>query len=621
MRVNTLGIEENLSNKLTVREYLQNNILLFDGAMGTYLNQLAHGALSGGEACELANLRRPETVLQVHRDYLNAGAMALKTNTFALNQQLPGLNDDLLRQIAAAGWRLANQAADEQPAGRRPFVFADFGPLSGQEQALESVQRLIDIFLELGAENFLFETFSSDQGLAELTAYIKRCCPQAFVICSFAVQPDGYTRSGRFGADLLAAVGGEAQVDAVGLNCVSGPHHLRRYLQAQRLLPTAEGAKTLSVMPNAGYPTVINNRTFFSNSPEYYASQLGRLAELGVRILGGCCGTTPEHIKAAAQALAQLKLRRAGGRADVQPAEISSGEDSTQQPLLNYFRQKAEQGRRLLAVELEPPQDVNLPLFMQKAKILQQAGVDIITVPDCPIGRARMDSSLLACKLHRELGVDVLPHMTCRDRNLNAIKALLLGLSVEGVNNVLIVTGDPIPTAERDEIKSVFNFNSRMLARYISNLNESTLLTPFYICGALNLNARNFDVQLRLAQEKINGGVQMFLTQPVLSRQAAVNLRRAHQELGAKILAGIMPVVSYRNACFMNNEVAGINVENEIVRQYKDKTPEQARELAVNLSCRIMRGVAEICDGYYMIPPFNRVDIICDILQECSDLH
>lgn len=610
-----------MSNNLTVREYLQNNILLFDGAMGTYLNQLSHGALAGGDACELANLQQPEMVLQAHRDYLNAGAMALKTNTFGLNQQLPGLEKNLLRRIVEAGWQLANQAAAEQPAGRRPFVFADFGPLLNQEQSLAAVQGLIDLFLQLGAENFLFETFSSDRGLAELTAYIKQRCPQAFIICSFAVQPDGYTRAGRFGADLLAAVGGEGQVDAVGFNCVSGPYHLRRYLQAQRLLPAAKDNKLLSVMPNAGYPTVINNRTFFSNSPEYYASQLGRLAELGVRILGGCCGTAPEHIAATADVLAQLKQQQAGSRAEVKLAEQKTGEDMTSIHLPNHFRQKAERGQRLLAVELEPPQDVNLPLFMQKAKILQQAGVDIITVPDCPIGRARMDSSLLACKLHRELGVDVLPHMTCRDRNLNAIKALLLGLSVEGVNNVLIVTGDPIPTAERDEIKSVFNFNSRMLARYISNLNESALLTPFYICGALNLNARNFDVQLRLAQEKISGGVQMFLTQPVLSEQAAKNLRRAHQELDAKILAGIMPVVSYRNACFMNNEVAGINVEDELVRRYKDKTPEQARELAVSVSCRIMRGVAAICDGYYMIPPFNRVDIICDILQECADLR
>ncbi len=605
--------------KISVRDYLQHNVLLFDGAMGTYLGQISHDIAENGEPCELANLHQPDMVLQVHKAYVQAGAMALKTNTFGLNQQLPGLSADQIGQIISRGWQLACQAAEFALPGRpAPFIFADFGPLSALEPDKVAWSKgLVDSFLELGAENFLFETFSDEQGLAELAAYVKQQCPQAFIIASFAVQPDGYTRTGRFGADLLAAVRQIAQIDAVGFNCVSGPYHLRRYLQSQQLLPAANEDKLLSIMPNAGYPTVINNRSFFSNSPEYYAGQLGQIAQQGVRILGGCCGTTPEHIAAVAQVLAQQSKNE-----DDAQKVTGQSVSMVSQPLVNHFRQKAEANkRRLLAVELEPPQDVNLPLFMQKAQILQQAGVDIITVPDCPIGRARMDSSLLACKLHRELGVDVLPHMTCRDRNLNAIKALLLGLSVEGVNNVLIVTGDPIPTAERDEIKSVFNFNSRMLARFISNLNESTLLTPFYICGALNLNVRNFDVQLRLAQEKIAGGVQMFLTQPVLSEQAALNLRRAYQELDAKILAGIMPVVSYRNACFMNNEVAGISVDEAIVQQYKDKTPEQARALAVELSCRIMRGVADFSNGYYMIPPFNRVDIICDILQQCGCLN
>lgn len=192
---------------------------------------------------------------------------------------------------------------------------------------------------------------------------------------------------------------------------------------------------------------------------------------------------------------------------------------------------------------------------------------------------------------------------------------MLLGLSAENVNNVLIITGDPIPTAERDEIKSVFNFNSRMLARYISSLNNSELVTPFYICGALNINALNFDVQLRLAQEKIAGGVQMLLTQPVLSQQAYDNLLRAKQELPVKILAGIMPVMSHRNAMFMNNEVAGITVCQEICDLYADKTKDEGRALAVKISTQIAKAVLPYADGLYMISPFNRVDVIADICE------
>lgn len=592
--------------KRSVREHLSSQILLFDGSMGTYFAQTA--GKDQNTCCELANLRRPDKIRDIHRAYVAAGAQAIKTNTFGANRpQLEQADNaaDLLRQVITAGWRLAAEAAaDAAPA---PFVFADIGPIpphDKNEGLLAEYQEIVDIFLELGAENFLFETFSNADYLPALAAYIKQRRPGAFIITSFAVQPDGFTREGRSGRELLQIVRACPDIDAAGFNCVSGPYHLRQYLQTLPL----DGV-CLSVMPNASYPTVINNRTFFGSNPEYYADGLAEIAALGARIIGGCCGTTPEHIAATARQLTLPISRPRIHTADSEPA-------GQQPPQLNAFRQKADAGQRLIAVELEPPKDTNLSLFMQKAHTLQQAGVDIITIPDCPIGRAAMDSSLLACKLKRETGIDVLPHMTCRDRNLNAIKALLLGLSVEGVNNVLIITGDPIPTADRSEIKSVFNLNSRMLAKYISSLNETVLQTPFHICGALNLNAVNFDIQLKLAQEKLAGGVSMFLTQPVLSPQAAANLRRAHDELDAKILAGIMPVVSHRNACFMNSEIAGITVCREIIDRYADTTREQARELAVSISAAIAEGIADSCNGYYIISPFNRVDIVCDILQK-----
>lgn len=584
----------------SIREFLARQTLVFDGAMGTYFAQL-YGDPSA--KCELANINQPERILAIHREYIQAGAGAIKTNTFGANPQMLEEDGALLRRVLRQGWELAAEAAAE--ATEPPFVFADIGPLpKPTENPAAAYQEVIDCFLELGAQNFLFETFSSAAFLPQLAAYIKSRCPAAFIITSFAVQPDGFSREGQAGSQLIAAVEADPNIDVWGFNCVSGPYHLRQYIKTLARIPQC-------IIPNAGYPTVINNRTFFGNNPEYFASQLGQIAALGVRVLGGCCGTTPAHIAASV-----AELQKTVGLAEAAPRQSSPELKLT--PLPNRFRAKAEAGQRLLAVELEPPQDTNLPTFMQKARILQQAGVDIITVPDCPIGRARMDSSLLACKLRRELNVDALPHMTCRDRNLNAIKALLLGLSVENVNNVLIVTGDPIPTAERDEIKSVFNFNSRMLAKYISSLNESSLQTPFYICGALNVNALNFNIQLELARQKLANGVSMLLTQPVLSRQALANLRRAHDELPARILAGIMPVVSYRNACFMNNEIAGITVEPELAELYRDKSREEARELAVSTSVAIARAAAACCDGYYLISPFNRVDIICDIISELA---
>ncbi|MBQ5787488.1 MAG: methylenetetrahydrofolate reductase, partial [Oscillospiraceae bacterium] len=245
---------------------------------------------------------------------------------------------------------------------------------------------------------------------------------------------------------------------------------------------------------------------------------------------------------------------------------------------------------------------------------LSVAGADAVTIADCPIGRPRADSSLLACKIKRDMGIEPLPHMTCRDRNLNATKALLLGLTMEGVHNVLLVTGDPIPTEDRSEVKSVFNFNSRKLASYVGTLNQ-TLTTPFRMFGALNVNARNFEIQLRMAKEKEENGISGFLTQPVLSREALENLKLARAELKGKILGGIYPIVSYRNACFLNNEIAGMRVCDEIIALYEGKDREEAEELAVRISTEIAKEITPYTDGIYLMTPFKRVGLITRILQ------
>jgi homocysteine S-methyltransferase len=235
-----------------------------------------------------------------------------------------------------------------------------------------------------------------------------------------------------------------------------------------------------------------------------------------------------------------------------------------------------------------------------------------MTIADCPIARARMDSSLLACKVKRELGLTALPHMTCRDRNLNATKALLLGLYAEGVREVLAITGDPIPTAERDEVKSVYQFNSRKLAQYIVSLGGRDMPGALTVFGALNLNARNFEVELRRAEEKVHNGMTGFLTQPILSAEALENLKAARAALPAevKILAGIIPVVSQRNAIFMENEVNGIHVTPEIIALYEGKDRDEGEALALRISMEVARAAAPYADGFYLMTPFNRVALM-----------
>ena len=580
---------------IDVRAHLARKPLLFDGGMGTYYKA------KPGTECEQGNLLDPAGVRKVHREYLAAGAEAIKTNTFGLPRMAAARQPDW-QALARAGWKLAAEAAVETGAA----VFADLGPAPDTEAApAGSIYTAVaGCFVEQGAKNFLFETLSSDAGVLEAVQAIRARVPDAFVLVSFAVLPDGYTREGQYGRELVRRMTESGLVDAVGFNCVSAPGAMRALMQQ------LGGSKLpLSVMPNAGYPVVTRTQVKYQGKPEYFAKELARIAAEGVRILGGCCGTTPAHIAALRAALDSLPaVEKAAPAVQVSTPEAPTVEKD------DAFLRKLNAGKKVIAIELDSPKDADLTNYLAGAKRLQAAGADLLTIADCPIARARMDSSLVACRVHRELGLCTLPHMTCRDRNLNATKALLLGLYAEGVREVLAITGDPIPTAERDEVKNVYQFNSRKLAQYIVSLagEGREMPSPMTVFGALNLNARNFEVELRRAGEKLENGMSGFLTQPVLSQQAVENLRRTRETLGsrAKILAGIMPVVSQRNAIFMENEVNGIHVEEEIIQRFAGLDREQGEALGLEISLKMAREALPYADGFYLMTPFNRVALM-----------
>lgn len=580
---------------MNIRELLQTRPLLFDGAMGTYYKA------APGVECEQANLTDPAGVLAVHREYLAAGADAVKTNTFSL-PRLAAAHTPGWEQLAQAGWQLAVQAAEETGAA----VFADLGPAPDTEAvpAGQVYTAVAKQFTALGARNFLFETLSSDAGLLDAVGAIKAEVPDAFVLVSFAVLPDGYTREGMYCKDLARRMQESGIVDAVGLNCVSAPGAMRT------LAKQLGGTLPLSVMPNAGYPVVTRTQVKYQGRPEYFARELGRLAAEGtVQILGGCCGTTPAHIAALRAELDRLPVVEKTAPAE----EFSTVKEQTVENE-DAFLRKLNAGEKVIAIELDSPRNADLTGYLEGAKKLQAAGADLLTIADCPIAQARMDSSLVACRVHRELGLCTLPHMTCRDRNLNATKALLLGLYAEGVREVLAITGDPIPTAERDEVKNVYQFNSRKLAQYIVSLagEGREMPGPMTVFGALNLNARNFDVELRRAKEKLENGMSGFLTQPVLSAQAVENLKKSRETLGAdaKILAGIMPVVSQRNAIFMENEINGIHVEDWIIEKFAGLDRAQGEELGLAISLEMAKAALPYADGLYLMTPFNRVALM-----------
>lgn len=585
-----------------VRELLAQGVLLFDGATGTALC-----AQSGeGEAVERLCLTQPQRVLALHRAYLAAGCKAIKTNTFAAHVSLACENKDDQKTLIRAAYDLARRAGDAYDAA----VFADIGPApTDADSAAACYIAMAEQYLNVGATCFLFETMQSGEGLAEAAAYIKASCPDAWIMVSFAADADGFTRAGEQASALALQMSACGAVDAIGLNCICGAYHIRQLLSALDV-----GDKLMSAMPNAGYPHVEEGRTYYDSAPAYYAQQVMECVKAGARIVGGCCGTTPEHIRQIARLLGTPM-----------PPRVRMGDEKAAQPPEKGCRsrilRRLEQGRRITLVELDPPRSADIGGFMEGARQLEQAGADAITIADCPIGRARMDSSLLACKLSRELGIEALPHMTCRDRNVNATKALLLGLSMENVHNVLAVTGDPIPTGDRGSVKSVYQFNSRVLAKFIRGLGESGEAEPFFVCGGLNINAVRFDSELDRAKEKMDCGVSAFLTQPVLSEQAALHLERARDELrGAKLIGGLFPVVSEKNARFLQSEVHGITVDEAVVRAYAGLDRAQGEDMAVRLCREAASRILPFVDGYYIMTPFQRVELVCRVIRATRNL-
>ncbi|EKX99767.1 bifunctional homocysteine S-methyltransferase/methylenetetrahydrofolate reductase [Selenomonas sp. oral taxon 138] len=585
--------------RMAIREHLKKEPLVFDGGMGTYYAQKTH---TRGKGVELANIETPRVVEEIHTEYLRAGAQAIKTNTFAANCSVYQGDTALVERILRSGWEIAARAAEPFDA----YVFADIGPVTGLPPAdiLDEYRFLVDTFLAGGARHFLFETNSSTEGLVETAAHIKQVCPEAFVLTSFSAFPGGYTRDGFFVEELIRTVTESGYIDAVGFNCVSGVQSMKELVH---LLGTC--TLPLSLMPNAGHPIVIDGRTFYESAPDYFGDGLAALVREGVSIVGGCCGTTPEHIRALCLALAD------SGR--VSTEHMGQAEHTSLEASHSAFFEALKTGGTPIAVELDPPEVGNADKFMAGARELMEAGVHAITIADNPIARARMDAAMLAGRVQRSLGLEPIPHMTCRDRNLNAIKSILLGLSAEGVHNLIAITGDPIPTAERDEVKSVYQFNSRKLSAFIKSLGERGDVVPFHVFGALNVNSIHFPSQLGLAKKKMEAGMTGFFTQPVLSSRAKENLRTARDTLpGALILGGIMPVVSERNARFMESEISGIHVEQRIIDAYHGLDREAAEELAVQLSLETAKDIEPYIDGYYIITPFARTALVARIVKE-----
>lgn len=592
---------------MDIREALKQKILLTDGAMGTWFESLY--CREGRKYPETAAMEHPEWITDIHRQYINAGADIIRTNTFALNHRL--LEDkDKLKQTIIQNILCAKKAAAESK--QEIYIAASIGPMKYRNEeeeyrAEEEYKFIADVFFENGIDIFMLETFFDVDMAKRITEYIKKKNSNAFVITQFAFYKTGYTRYGFPMQRLANVLAADKNIDVFGFNCGIGAAHMSELFGKI----TFSKECMVSILPNAGYQQELTGRDMYFRSYSYYAKYIERMIEQGVNIVGGCCGTSPEYIKELRKLLKKNPKPRSKKISSIKTSKYSDIEQ-------NAFIQKLERGERVFVVELDSPVQKNADKFIEGAFRLKENQVDMVTISDSPMGKPRADSFEMAVYIQNKTGLMVMPHITCRDRNVIALHSAFLGAHMNEIRNLLVITGDPVAREDRDTITPVFDFYSVKLMEYIKNMNEEIFESePFYYGGALNYSGGNLEAIARKMKMKIEAGCNYFLTQPVYSTEDIERVRKLKQMTNAKVICGILPLVSLKNALFMKNEMPGISVPEEVIARYHmDMKREEAEKIAVEISVEIGKNMKDFADGYYMITPFQRVSLVNRIIDE-----
>ena len=611
---------------MNLKEILKNHYVLTDGAMGTYYN-LKYPAAN--QAAELANITRPREIIDIHKEYLMAGARILRTNSFASNVQvLCGKPlrtftnwDEPLKQVhdnVCAAFKNAKAAAAECHV--EAWIAGDIGPVpeqgaSDDEELTAQYETMADALITSGAEMILFETFADFRHILPTIKYIKAQA-NPVIMTSFCLNKFGYTKTGLSASGILKTAANSGLIDIVGFNCGIGSAHMENILKHVDL-----GDMLVSVVPNSGYPDLISDRQMYQENISYFCEHMKNIAGLGVNILGGCCGTTPEYIRMMDSMIYELKPEndilalRTHVSADSEDGHICMDKND----LLN----KLNAGEKVLVVELDPPYNGNDEKIIQASAMLKQVGADMITFSDSPMGKMRTDSILSAVRVHNQLDLPVMPHIACRDKNVIAMGASMMGAHMNGIRNALIVTGDPVPAGDKNVVTSVYDFNSIRLMDYVTKLNQEHFADdPIIFGGALNYGRTNIDKEIERMHKKCDAGASYFLTQPIYSDEDIDRIRYIKTKIDTKILCGIMPLVSYRNARFIQNEIYGIHVPEEIVNRYQpEMSRDEAQQVGVSIAVELMAKLADVADGYYFMVPFNRADMICQIIEKGGLAH
>ena len=584
---------------MNIKDYLENNILICDGAFGTFYSQLY-----GTEILpERAVLTHPERVLDIHGQYVSSGARLLRTATFAVNKESLNCDFDEIKKYIKNAFALAKKAAE----GKNVFVAADIGPIMADKAEYTEIS---ESFLEEGADIFVFETLPGIKELLPALEFIKSKNEKAFIICQVAVNSYGYTQTGESIKDIFEEAKGNPYIDAIGTNCSIGPSHMYEVLSETELPEN----KYVCAFPNAGYPTLIQNRFVYNSNVNYFCNKTEEIAALGVNIIGGCCGTNPGYISE----LDKREIKLSERKKTVVHKKEHFYESGKKQGL--FFDSKIN--KKIIAVELDPPKGTDYGELMATASYLKSEGVDAITFADSPSGRTRASSILMSVKVKNETGAVVMPHICCRDTNAIGLSSQILGAYLNGIRNFLVITGDPVPGVSRDDVKSVFNFDSVKLMRFIREMNETCFTEDnVFYGGAVSYSKKNTDSEIKRILLKKEAGATFFLTQPVYDDKDMETLEYIKRKTGVKMLCGIMPLVSKRNANFIKNEITGITVPNSIVDMYDESmTKEEGRAVGIKISADIMKKTYDFADGFYFTIPFNRTQTAKALLLEAKKL-
>jgi methionine synthase I (cobalamin-dependent)/5,10-methylenetetrahydrofolate reductase len=606
---------------LDLRELLEDRILVGDGAMGTLLGERGIGF---GHPYARANLSHPEMVAGIHEEYLRAGANVIETNTFSANRYKLEIHDleDCVRQVNAEGARLARRTADAVAGDERALVLGAIGPLGrpltpigpvSPDEAREVFLEQAEALLEGGADALLLETFTD---LAELRLAYDAARPLGAPVLAYKTfVEDGETLAEGLPERAAREISSWG-ADLTGANCTVGP---------QRMVGIAKqmsaGAGPVAAFPNPGLPQLVNGTVRYNRDVRHFAGYGVKLAEAGARLIGGCCGTTPAHVYALSEALRDFKVEGRVTRRRVSVAEKKERPRISSGPV-SGFAERLRTGFAV-TVEIDLPRGNDITPVVEAARRMKERGVDAVDISDGARARLRMHPIAAAKIVQDEAAIEVVAHVSCRDRNIIGLQADLLGAAALGVKNILAITGDPAQIGDYPEATSVFDTDSVGLIHVLSRMNAGEDLAgnpvgepPGFLIGAsFNPTAEDLGPEVIKLRRKVEAGAHAFWTQPVFELGALERAQEEIDDLDVCILLGLMPLRSARQAEFLHHEVPGINIPRRVRNKLAEFPAEDAPKYGVEVAQNLLVKARPLVSGAYVMPPASAPDLAGDVIE------